>query len=186
MAVGAAARKFLPVMALGLVPLLFHVAIVESHHRTFVFVPGFGDWLKLGLVMASALMHWAIYSGLLLTFALTLRVGHEPLISAMTRRLHGALSAEVVVYTRRVTVAWCVFFAAQLITSVTLFFFAPLVVWSFFVNILDIPLVIAMFAAEYTVRVHYLRDPPRESLSVILTMITEARKPHEQAAGSAL
>ena len=184
MSAGAALRKCLPVIALGLVPLVFHVAIVASGHGPIVFATRFGKWFRLGLVTASAIMHWTIYSSLLLTFALTLRPGREPLISAMTRRLHGLLSDEVVVYTRRVTVAWCGFFAAQLMTSITLFFFAPLVVWSFFVNILDIPLVVAMFAAEYMVRLRCLRQPPRETLSVILTMIANAGKPHKEAAGS--
>jgi uncharacterized membrane protein len=180
----AALRKCLPIIALGLVPLLFHCAIVASNHAPLVFVTGFSRWFKLSLVAASAAMHWAIYSSLLLTCALTLRPGHEPLISAMTRRVHGLLSDEVVAYTRSVTIAWCGFFTIQLLTSITLFFFAPLVVWSFFVNILDIPLVMAMFAAEYTVRVRCLRHPPRETLSVILAMITNARKPHREAAGS--
>ncbi|MDE2513521.1 MAG: hypothetical protein KGL22_05395, partial [Alphaproteobacteria bacterium] len=86
---------------------------------------------------------------------------------------------ELVVYTRRVTWAWCGFFAVQLTTSVTLFLFAPLVVWSFFVNVLDIPLVAAMFGAEYLCRIHCLRDPPRHSLAAILAMITDVRKPRE-------
>jgi uncharacterized membrane protein len=180
----AAARKWLPVIALGLVPLLFHTAIVASNYEPLGFVTPFGQWFKLGLVTASAVMHWTIYSSLLLTFALTLRPGHEPLISTMTRRMHGPLSDEVTVYTRRVTIAWCGFFAAQLVTSISLFFFAPIIIWSFFVNILDIPLVAAMFAAEYAVRGHCLRHPPRETLAVIVTMVANARKPHGEAAGS--
>ena len=175
-------RKFLPIIALGLVPLLFHSAIVASYHEPLVFVTRFGHWFKLGLVTASAVMHWAIYSSLLLTFALTLRPGHEPLVSAMTRRLHGQLSDEIVAYTRSVTIAWCGFFTAQLLASITLFCFAPLVVWSFFVNILDIPLVATMFMAEYMVRIRCLRHPPRETLAVILAMVTNARKPDGEAA----
>jgi uncharacterized membrane protein len=64
-----------------------------------------------------------------------------------------------------------------------LFCFAPLVIWSFFVNILDLPLVVAMFAAEYAVRLRCLRDPPRHSLAAIVNMIAEIRKPQEQPAG---
>ena len=180
----AALRKFLPIIALGLVPLLFHSAIVASNHEPLVFVTHFGHWFKLGLVTASAAMHWTIYSSLLLTFALTLRPGHEPLVSAMTRRLHGRLSDEIVAYTRSVTIAWCGFFSVQLVTSILLFCLAPLVVWSFFVNILDIPLVAAMFTAEYMVRIRCLRHPPRETLSVILAMIANAGKPDGKAAGS--
>jgi uncharacterized membrane protein len=106
----------------------------------------------------------------------TLRPGHEPLVTAITRRLHGTVANEVTTYTRRVTIAWCCFFAMQLATSAALLLFAPLVVWSFFVNILDIPLVVAMFAAEYMVRLWCLPDPPRHSVAAIVNMITEIRK----------
>lgn len=170
-------RKRLPVIALALVPVLFHLAIVETSGVRLALAPSFGALFKLGFVTASALTHWTIYSTLLLTFALTLRPGHDPLVTAMARRLHGPIPRELEVYTRRVTIAWCCFFAAQLTTSVTLFLFAPLVVWSFFVNILDIPLVAAMFAAEYLVRLRCLRNPPRHSLSATIGMIAEARKP---------
>jgi len=179
----ARARGGLGVVALVLVPVLFHLAIVETGHVRLALVPRVWPLFKLGFVTASALTHWAIYTTLLLTFALTLLPGREPLISAMARRMHGGMSDEMMVYTRRVTIAWSVFCAAQLATSVTLFCFAPLVVWSFFVNILDLPLVAAMFAAEYAVRLRALRDPPRHSLAAILSMIADVRKPLEEPAG---
>jgi uncharacterized membrane protein len=52
------------------------------------------------------------------------------------------------------------------------------------VNILDIPLVATMFAAEYAVRLRVLRDPPRHSFAAIMGMIAEARKPREEPAGT--
>jgi len=177
-------RKHLPLLALIAVPLLSHVAIVETRQIHMALVPRFLPLFKLSFVTVSALTHWAIYSTLFLTFALTLRKDHEPLICAMARRLHGPLPAELARYTRRVTIAWSCFFLAQLITSIMLFAAAPLVVWSFFVNILDIPLVAAMFAAEYTVRLRVLRNPPRHSLAAIISMIAEARKPREEPAGT--
>lgn len=182
MPAGATARIRFPVIVLMLVPVVFHLAIVETSDIRLALVPRFGVLFKLGFIVASALTHWTIYGGLLLTFALTLRPGREPLITAMARRLHGAIPSELEIYTRRVTIAWCCFFAAQLTTSVMLFLFAPLVVWSFFVNILDIPLVVAMFAAEYVVRLHCLRNPPRHSFSVILNMVADVRKTHTGAA----
>jgi uncharacterized membrane protein len=177
-------RAYLPLLALIAVPLLSHVAIVETRHIHMGLVPRFLPLFKLSFVTVSALSHWAIYSALFLTFALTLRKNHDPLICAMARRLHGPLTHELARYTRRVTIAWSGFFLAQLVTSILLFAFAPLVVWSFFVNILDIPLVAAMFAAEYAVRLRVLRDPPRHSLASIISMIAEARKPREEPAGT--
>jgi len=180
----AAIRAYLPIIALIAVPVLSHVAIVETRQIHMGLVPRVGPLFKLSFVTVSALSHWTIYSALFLTFALTLRKGHDPLICAMARRLHGKLPDELARYTRRVTIAWSCFFLAQLVTSILLFAFAPLVVWSFFVNILDIPLVAAMFAAEYAVRLRTLSDPPRHSFSAIMSMIADARKPREEPAGT--
>ncbi len=171
------------VLLLAFMPLVSHLVIVATSHVRLALTPSFGGLFKLGFVTASALTHWGIYCGLLLTFGLTLRPGHTPLITGMARRLHGELTAELALYTRRVTIAWCGFFAVQLMTSILLFWLAPLVVWSFFVNILDIPLVAAMFAAEYMVRLRCLKDPPRHSLAAIVKMIGDVRKPHGEPAG---
>jgi uncharacterized membrane protein len=170
-------------LALAALPVLFHLAIVQTRAVPLTAAPRLGPLCKLSFVTVSALTHWAIYSTLFLTFALTLRPGCEPLICAMARRLQGPISAPLARYTRRVTIAWSGFFLAQLITSMALFVFAPLVVWSFFVNILDLPLVAAMFAAEYAVRLRALRDPPRHSLGEIMSMIAEVRKPRQEPAG---
>lgn len=185
MAVAAATRTRLSaITAVAVVPLVFHVVIVETSRIHFASPLSLGALFRTGFVTASALTHWAIYSGLLLTFGLTLRPGREPLITAMARRLHGAIPDELVVYTRRVTIAWCCFFAAQLTASITLFLFAPLVIWSFFVNVLDIPMVVVVFSAEYLCRLHCLRNPPRHSLAMILDMVAEVRKPRAEPASS--
>lgn len=184
MRVSATTRAALPLLlALGVVPALVHVAIVATGHGHAVALVGIARLFRLGVVTASAMMHWAIYGGLLLTFGLTLRPGREALITRMARQIHGALSDEVTVYTRRANWAWCGFFAAQLTTSITLFVFAPLVVWSFFVNVLDLPLVATMFTVEYLCRRLCLRDPPRQSLAQIVRLITDVRKPGDQPAG---
>ena len=153
------------------VPVLFHIIIVETKKLPLNF--SVGGLFKLSFIGFAALGHWAIYTSLLATFALTLRRGHVPLITAMAQRLHGTLSDEMTRYTRWVTVAWSLFFTAQLLTSISLFCFAPLTVWSTFVNLLDIPLVVTMFAAEYACRLRVLRHPPRHSLAMIFEMIRD-------------
>ena len=140
-------------LAIAVIPVLSHLIILATRQIPLGLHPSFGGLFKLGFVTVSALTHWGIYASLLTTFALTLRPGHEPLITAMARRLHGPLPEEMLRYTRKVTIAWALFFAMQLTISVTLFCFAPLTAWSFFVNILDIPLVAAMFAAEYAIQI---------------------------------
>ena len=171
-----AARPPLPAMlALCVVPVLLHLAIVATSRVRPGWPAEFGSVFRLGFVTVAAAGQWGIYGSLLLTFGLTLRPGHEPLITAMARKLHGPIAEELARYTRHVTIAWCGFFATQLTLSVLLFCFAPMVVWSFFVNILDIPLVAVMFAAEYAIRLRSLRDPPRHSLAMILNMVAESR-----------
>lgn len=166
-----AARVPYPALAVIIaIPLASHFIILAMRHIPLSLHPGVGGLFKLGFVTVSALTHWTIYAGLLAGFALTLRPGHEPLITAMARRMHG-LTPEMIRYTRKVTIAWSLFFAAQLATSVGLFCFAPLTVWSFFVNVLDVPLVAAMFAGEYAVRLRVLDDPPRHSIGAIIDMV---------------
>ena len=160
-------------LAIVVLPVASHLIIMATRHVQLGFAFSFGGLFKLGFVTISALTHWGIYASLLAAFGLTLRTGREPLITAMVRRMHG-LTPELVSYTRKVTIAWTLFFTAQLSLSIALFCFAPLVVWSFFVNILDLPLVALMFAAEYAVRLRILSNPPRESLSAIMGMITGA------------
>jgi len=160
--------------------LLFHVVIVETRKLPLNF--SLGGLFKLSFIGFSALGHWGLYASLLTTFALTLRRGHTPLITAMAYRLHGTLSEEMIRYTRAVTIAWSLFFIAQLATSVLLFCFAPLTVWSIFVNLFDIPLVVTMFTAEYAVRLRVLRHPPRHSFRMIFDMVSDCM--HRPSASS--
>jgi uncharacterized membrane protein len=181
-----AARARSPITALVaiiLVSLLFHAVILSTVR--FPYGLSLVGLFKLSFVSVSALSHWAIYVSLLTTFALTLRRGHTPLVTAMAGRFHGAvLSDEIIRYTRKVTIAWCLFFAAQLLTSVSLFLLAPLTVWSFFVNVMDIPLLVAMFAGEYACRLHVLKDPPRHSLAMIVQMVGDCMRQPPSAVAS--
>ncbi|HQT63166.1 MAG: hypothetical protein B7Z75_11875 [Acidocella sp. 20-57-95] len=160
------------ILAVAVVPVVSHFIILATRHIPLGLQLNVLGLFKLGFVTVSALTHWGIYTALLASFALTLRPGKEPLITAMARRMHG-LTPELAAYTRKVTIAWSLFCAMQLSLSVLLFWFAPLPVWSCFVNILDIPMVVLMFAAEYAVRLRCLRDPPRHSLAAIIAMVTQ-------------
>jgi uncharacterized membrane protein len=55
-------------------------------------------------------------------------------------------------YTRRVTLAWAIFFTTLTALIAVLYATASRAVWSAFVNFAALPLVAAMFAAEYAVR----------------------------------
>lgn len=119
---------------------------------------------RWGLVAAYGLSHIAAYLFLLWLFGRTLARGKEPLVTRLARRVHGALQPEMDRYTRRLTAAWCVFFAAQVVASALLFMFSSLDTWSLFINLLNFPLVVVMFVSEYVYRVARHRNFPHASI----------------------
>ena len=116
-----------------------------------------------GPVVAAAVPHAMAYLALLALFGTSLRPGREAVITILARRSRGRLSVGVVRYTRRVTWAWCWFFAAQLVGSFTLLLFAPLTLWSLFINLCNLPLIVVMLSVEYAYRQwrHAARPPER-------------------------
>ena len=82
----------------------------------------------------------------------------------LARRVHGSLPPDMEAYTRGVTMAWCVFFAAQVIASALLFKYASLNIWSLFITIMNFPLLVLMFVSEYAYRLARHRDFPHASI----------------------
>jgi len=142
-----------------MVPLLIAAAVSwRSRLRWLVsgIAAGVGIWLwtrPAGAPAALLMVHLCVYLGLLWLFARTLLPGREPLVSRVARAVRGSLSPELEGYTRRVTWAWSVFFGAMATGSCLLYALAPLSVWSFFLNFLNVPLVALMFIAEYLWRI---------------------------------
>jgi uncharacterized membrane protein len=132
-----------------------------------------GGLLRWSVVAASGLPHAAVNGLLLWWFGRTLRDGHEPLITRVARRVHGTLTPPIQRYTRQVTLAWCFFFALQLAVSLGLFLLAPLEAWSMYVNVLNLPLVVLMFASEYLVRRKLHPEHPRASIARTLRAFTQ-------------
>ena len=162
------AKRALAFIGLGCVPLVVHVALAVNGWAHPGSEPAAARLVTVSLVAASALPHTLVYLGLLTAFGVTLLPGRDPLITALASRMYGAISPEIRRYTRGVTWAWCAFFAAQLTASLLLFLLAPLPVWSFFVNVLNLPLVVLMFAGEHAYRMVRLRDAPRHGLADVL------------------
>ena len=102
---------------------------------------------------------------LLWFFARTLKKGREPLITSIARHVHGALRADLEIYTRRVTYAWSLFFLLQIGASIGLYIFASKAAWSMFINILNTPLILLMFVCEYSYRILRYRDHQSSILS---------------------
>jgi len=93
-----------------------------------------------------------------MVFGISLGRDSVPLCSRIAAMTHGPLDQRVARYTRNVTQAWTIFFVGMAGTSVVLFAFAPLMLWSVFANLLSLPLVALMFAGEYVVRLRFLPD----------------------------
>jgi uncharacterized membrane protein len=119
---------------------------------------------RLALSVLNAVPHAAINLLLLGVFGRTLVRGREPLVTGIARRVHGSLRPHIESYTRSVTLAWCVFFAAQVVVSAILFATAPLDTWSLFVNVLSFPLIVLMFVGEYLYRIARFPDHPHVSI----------------------
>ncbi len=102
------------------------------------------------------LVYWLQHVGMLLvlfiTFGRTLIAGRQPLCTRFAQAVHAVVTPQHEIYTRQVTVAWTLFFAAMALASTLLFFLAPLATWSVFANFLTLPLVALMFIGEYWVR----------------------------------
>ncbi|RYF36430.1 MAG: hypothetical protein EOO21_01975 [Comamonadaceae bacterium] len=118
------------------------------------------DRLLTGSAWVLLAQHVGIHVALCIAFGRTLAAGSVPMVSRLAERIHGDLSPRVRSYTRNVTRAWVVYFAGMAAASVLLFVFAPLDAWSVFINFLSLPLLLAMFAGEYIVRI--VRIPPEE------------------------
>ncbi len=128
---------------------------------------------RSGFFATSGLPFVVAYVGLLIVFGGSLLPGREALITGLARRIHGTLRPGIPEYTRRVTIAWCCFFVAQLTISLLLFLFASMEAWSFFVNVLDLPLIVLMFGGEYLYRVVNVPNRPHSTIPQVFHAFTQ-------------
>lgn len=184
------AAQFTPVSwAVVLVPFVIGVAwaiAVETGWPRALLIAGALLLLGLAAVSVFGLPHSAIAFGLphLVTnlflmwfFARTLRSGRESLITTVARKVHGALKPEIESYTRTVTLAWSLFFAMQVAVSIVLFSFAPLEVWSTFINLLNGPSIILMFILEYAYRTLRYREHQSSIFSALEFFTRDSEDP---------
>ncbi|MBC7800137.1 MAG: hypothetical protein H7Z10_05910 [Gemmatimonadaceae bacterium] len=120
-----------------------------------------------GLLATAGLSHALLYAALLTAFAATLAPGRTPMVTHFARRINPAFHAGMEGYTRGATVAWCIFFGAQIALNGLLLWAAP-GAWRLLVTILNVPLVIAMALAEYGVRRRRFAGQPHSSLMAMV------------------
>ena len=160
-----------PMLTLGLVllwrwsgALMALLAAAAAGYLLRAFWPLFAQNFSIVYLLQQA----GFYSIMAFTFARSLRKGSIPLCTQIADKVHGPLSALELRYTRQVTVAWVIFFLGNVAANFLLFEFAPLSVWSVFVNFCSLPLILLMFAAEYAVRRRVL--PQVQSSGLIATL----------------
>ena len=120
------------------------------------------------------LQHVAIHIALAVLFALTLRRGQQPLITALARRVHGSLTPDMEAYSRRVTIAWAIYFAVMAGVSVLLFTTTTFDIWATFANLGTPVAIVVMFVAEHVLR--YRLHPEFERATLGAAMNAYARR----------
>jgi len=118
-----------------------------------------------GIVASSAVPHAIAYCSLLVVFGASLLPGRKPIVTGFAEKSRGRLPPQMARYTRRVTVAWCLFCAGQLLGSLLLLLFAPPHVWSMFVNVFNFPLLAGMLCGEFAWRKWRHGSWPHERLT---------------------
>lgn len=106
--------------------------------------------LAVGAVGALYLPPVLINLVLTILFARTLRAGRTPLIERFMRLEYASAPPPALCrYGRQLTFLWSGFFAASTLTAIALAAFAPLALWSLWVNILNFVLIALIYAAQY-------------------------------------
>lgn len=142
---------------------------------------GLSDWLVQHYHWVFLLQNAGIQALLGLVFGRTLRSGQVPMVSRFAAIVHGRLSPALARYTRHVTWAWTLYFSAMTTLSLLLFWLAPVAVWSVFANLLNLPLLVLMFTAEYVARLFLLapseRAGPLEAIRAYRQVSSDVRPP---------
>ena len=117
----------------------------------------------------------AIQLALFVTFGRTLIAGRQPLCTQFAEIAHSRLTPQQEGYTRKVTLAWTLFFAGMAMTATLLFFLAPLSAWSVFAHFLTLPFIALMFVCEYGVRRRVLPDMRHEHILEGVRLFRDSR-----------
>jgi uncharacterized membrane protein len=160
-----------PMLTLGLV-LLWRwsgalIAVLAAAAAAFLLLH-FWPLFTENFSIVYLLQQCGFYAIMAFTFGRTLLKGRVPLCTQFADKVHGPLTALELRYTRNVTVAWVIFFLLNMAVTYVLFEFAPLRIWSLFVNFFSLPLILLMFVAEYAVRRRVLTLGPRSGLIATL------------------
>jgi uncharacterized membrane protein len=135
----------------------------------------------LGVPVSAQALYLAQHVGvnlfLAVGFGSTLRAGQTSLITTMATRVHRVFTPAMAVYTRKVTLAWTLYFVAMAALSVGLYLFASFEAWAFFANLLTPLAVGLMFGAEYVLRYRLHPEFERTSVADAIRSYLQSGKP---------
>jgi uncharacterized membrane protein len=143
----------------------------------------------LGVHVSPQMLYLAQHVGinlfLAVAFGSTLRVGHTPLITVLASRVHRHMPPPMLVYTRKVTIAWTIYFVAISSVSVVIYLWASFDEWAFFANLLSPVTVGLMFAGEYLLRYRLHPEFERTSIADAIRSYMHANSVHGTSAHEA-
>jgi uncharacterized membrane protein len=139
------------------VALLAAAAVAALLRHYWAVLEGSFTWVYL-------IQEAGFYSLLASSFGQSLLGDRVALCTQLADKIHGPLTPQELIYTRRVTAAWALFFILIVVVTVGLFLFAPLRIWSLFANFCVLPLIGLMFVAEYAVRKRALPQVRRRGI----------------------
>ena len=138
-------------------------------------------WRGGGLAPGSIYVaqHVAIHLLLAFVFGLTLVGGRESLVTALARRVHGAMTPAMAAYSRKVTAVWTVYFVAMALLSLALYALAPFATWAAFANLATPLAMVALFIGEYVLRYRLHPEFERATLSQALNAYADRGAPRD-------
>jgi uncharacterized membrane protein len=160
-----------PVLSVALVLLWrwthFLVALVAAAVAALL-LRHYWPVLEKNFALVYLLQEGGFYSIMAASFGQSLLGNRVSLCTQLADKVHGPLTSQELIYTRRVTAAWVIFFLGVTAITVGLFVYAPLRIWSLFANFCAVPLMGLMFVAEYAVRRRVLPQVPRRGILAAL------------------
>ena len=138
--------------------------------------------VKVSAQLLYLAQHVGVHLFLAVGFGSTLRAGQTSLITTMAARVHRNFTPAMAVYTRKVTLAWTLYFIAMALTSIALYAFASFEAWARFANLLTPLAVAVMFGAEYLLRYHWHPEFERTSVADAIRSYLHGTKAPEAVA----
>jgi uncharacterized membrane protein len=151
---------------------LLIAGIAATGHRARILAAATLMLLAGVLVLSPQLLLFAppvlINGALAAVFAASLRAGREPLIGVFARLEHVKLPPDLARHARLITWCWALLLAAIAIVSLALAAWAPMEIWSLFVNVVGYLLIGILFAGEYVYRRVRFRQYRHASLPAMI------------------